>query len=61
MADILKFKRKKLSEVHKGKTLCKEGFHKWVLVKDRVFDVKQGKLVTRYRCQRCGKTKSIGH
>ncbi len=58
MADILPFKRKKLSEKHKGKTLCKEGFHKWILVKDRIFDVEQGKLETRYRCKRCGKMKN---
>ena len=57
MADILPFKRKKLSEKHKGKTLCKEGFHKWVAVKHNAFDVKQGKLLTQYRCERCGKTR----
>ena len=59
MADILTFKRKKLSEIHKGKTLCKEGFHKWIIVKERSFDVKQGKLVTQYRCKRCGCTKTL--
>ena len=59
MADILVFKKKKLSEKHKGKTLCKSGFHKWEILKDRQFDVKQGKLVTVYRCSRCGKQKSI--
>jgi hypothetical protein len=25
--------------------------------KTRQFDVKQGRLVTRYRCERCGKEK----
>ena len=58
MADILVFKKKKLSEKHKGKTLCKSGFHKWEILKDRQFDVKQGKLVTVYQCRRCGKQKS---
>lgn len=58
MADILVFKKKKLSEKHKGKTLCKSGFHKWEILKDRQFDVKQGKLVTVYQCSRCGKQKS---
>jgi len=53
MADILKFKKKKLSEKHKGKTLCKSGFHKWEVLKDRQFDVKQGRLVTVYECKRC--------
>jgi len=57
MADIIAFKRKKLSEKHRGKSLCREGFHKWEVVKGRVFDVKQGKLVTEYRCSRCGKVR----
>ena len=55
MADILNFKRPKASQKHKGKGLCREGFHKWVVDKASVFDVKQGQLVTRYRCQRCGR------
>jgi hypothetical protein len=54
MADILSFKKKKLKEQHKGKTLCKSGFHKWKLVNDRRFDTKQGRLVTVYKCKRCG-------
>ena len=58
MADILAFKKKKLSEKHKGKTLCKSGFHKWEIFKEKQFDVKQGKLVTVYKCMRCGKQKS---
>ena len=57
MADILAFKKKKLSEKHKGKTLCKSGFHKWKVVNERQFDVKQGRLVTVYACKRCGKQK----
>lgn len=58
MGKVLAFKRKKLSEKFKGKTLCKEGFHRWILVKDRTFDVKLGRLVTLYRCNRCGKTRT---
>lgn len=57
MADILTFKKKKLSEKHKGKTLCRSGFHKWEIFKEKQFDVKQGKLVTIYQCKRCGKQK----
>ncbi len=60
MADILTFKRPKASQKHKGKGLCREGFHKWVVDKASIFDVKQGRLVTRYRCQRCGKIRSRG-
>jgi hypothetical protein len=58
MADILAFKKKKLSEKHKGKTLCKSGFHRWEVITENQFDVKQGKLVTVYKCKRCGKQKS---
>ena len=58
MADILPFKRPKPSDKHKGKTLCKNGFHKWEPVKKMPFDVKQGKLLTLYRCKRCGITKT---
>ena len=61
MADILPFKRPKASEKHKGKSLCREGHHKWVVDKQSVFDVKLGRLVTRYRCQRCGVTKVKAH
>ncbi|WP_160153126.1 hypothetical protein [Microbulbifer sp. ALW1] len=58
MGDVLPFKRKTAWEKHKGSSLCRDGFHKWVVVTERKFDVKQGKLVTEYRCQRCGKTKT---
>ena len=44
--------------VCKGKTLCRSGFHKWKLDKAKVFDVKLGKLVTSYRCERCGAVKN---
>jgi hypothetical protein len=58
MAKILTFKRLKASERHKGKGLCREGFHKWVVEKQSVFDVKKGRLVTGYRCRRCGKSRT---
>ena len=58
MADILVVKKKKQAEKHKGKTLCKSGFHKWKILKERQFDVKQGKLVTVYQGSRCGKQKN---
>jgi hypothetical protein len=59
MADILKFKLPKTSERHQGKALCHEGFHKWMIDKHSVFDVKKGRLVTRYRCQHCGKVRNL--
>lgn len=54
MGDVVQFKKKKASEKHRGNTLCRNGFHKWEIVQDKQFDVKQGKLVTLYRCKRCG-------
>jgi hypothetical protein len=54
MADILAFRKKKPSEKHKGRTLCRSGFHQWEIINERQFDVKQGRLVTIYRCKRCG-------
>ena len=57
MGDVIRFKKPSLQEKHKGKTLCKSGFHKWVIVQEKQFDVKQGKLVTYEKCKRCGKTR----
>ncbi len=57
MGDVLPFKRPSAKEKHKGKTLCRSGFHKWVVVKEKQFDVKQGRLVTLSRCSRCGQEK----
>ncbi|MFL0810623.1 MAG: hypothetical protein K6L76_09430 [Agarilytica sp.] len=51
-------KKKSPKEKHKGKTLCRHGYHKWKVVTENQFDVKQGKLVTVSECERCGKRKS---
>jgi len=61
MADILTFKRPKLSEKHRGNTLCRNGHHKWEIEQDSVFDSKQGRLVTRSKCSRCGKIRVKAH
>ncbi|MEH6637134.1 MAG: hypothetical protein V7700_16560 [Halioglobus sp.] len=61
MAEILPFRKRSLKEQHKGNTLCRNGHHKWVVDKARQFDVKQGKLVTSYRCSRCDKQKVTAH
>lgn len=58
MGDILVFKKKTAAEKHKGKTLCRSGFHKWKILTEKLFDVKQGKLVTISQCKRCGKQKN---
>lgn len=57
MGDILAFKRRKASEKHAKKILCKSNFHKWQVVQENQFDVKQGRLLTRYVCSRCGATR----
>ncbi len=57
MGDVLQFKKKTAWQKHKGKSLCRDGFHKWKVVANQQFDVKQGKLVTKYKCERCGKEK----
>ena len=61
MAEILPFKRPRASERHKGGTLCRTGHHKWKIEAETVFDVKQGRLVSRYRCERCGATRTRAH
>ncbi|NVJ48886.1 MAG: hypothetical protein HWE11_00775 [Gammaproteobacteria bacterium] len=48
-------KRKKLkAQRRKRTTLCAHQHHRWEVIKETEFDSKQGRLVTRYRCQRCG-------
>jgi len=56
LGDILQFKkpqRKKLG-------MCQHGFHDWVIFQGKKFDVRQGKLVTVFRCSRCGAEKIKG-
>ena len=58
MGEVIKFRRPRPAEQHGGNTLCRSGFHKWEIVQEKRFDVRQGKLVTYYRCKRCGITKT---
>lgn len=58
MTNILRFKKPSPKERNKGKTLCLHDFHKWKVVTERQFDVQRGRLVTLYRCERCGKEKT---
>lgn len=58
MSNVVPFKKPKLKDKYQGRTLCQSGFHKWQVEKARPFDVKQGKLLTLYRCVRCGSTKT---
>ena len=57
MGDVIQFKKPRLKEKFKGRSFCKSGFHKWEVV-ETPFDVKQGKMITTYRCIRCGETKT---
>lgn len=57
MSDVIPFKRPTVRQRHRGNTLCRHGHHKWKIDKERVFDTKQGRLVTRLRCERCGATR----
>ncbi len=57
MSNVIQFKRPTAAQKHKGKSLCRSGFHKWKIVQEKQFDVKQGKLVTIYECSRCNKRK----
>ena len=41
-----------------GSTLCLSGFHKWKVDNSAAFAVREGKLLTRYICERCKKTKT---
>ena len=61
MGEVIRFKKPKAAEKARGKTLCREGFHRWVVSDDKQFDVRKGRLVTVYRCSRCGamKTKAL--
>ena len=61
MADIIQFRKPGASEKARGKTLCRRGFHKWVIAQDKQFDSQQGRLITVYRCSRCGVTKTKAH
>lgn len=54
---ILEFKRPRKPST----TLCRHNHHKWQVDKASKFDVKEGKLVTVYRCARCGKQKVKAH
>lgn len=57
VVSLVKFKKQKRAEQGKKATLCGGGHHSWVIDKENVFDVKEGKLVTRWLCKRCGTSK----
>ena len=61
MSEVVPFRKPSPKEKHKGKTLCRHGHHKWQVDKARQFDVREGKLVTVYRCARCNKVTVKSH
>jgi len=58
MADILPFQPRPKPAAPKRSALCANGHHRWVVWQEKPFDVKRGKLVTIYRCERCGAERS---
>lgn len=62
MGEVIPFRRRqRRAAEYEGKALCRSGHHKWEIVHTQRFDVKQGRLVTVFRCKRChaSKTKAI--
>jgi hypothetical protein len=53
MGDVVKIKAFKRARAER-KVLCTSGFHRWQSQTAQRFDVKQGKLVSSERCERCG-------
>ncbi len=58
MGEVIQFRRPRPGKNTRGKTLCREGFHKWEVWQRTPFDVKEGKLITVYKCVRCGEMRS---
>ncbi len=61
IVSLQKHKKALLQKKGKQSTLCGNNFHSWEVVKENQFDVKAGKLVTQYRCKRCGATRTATH
>lgn len=57
MSNVVPFKKPSNKERARRRTLCDSGFHKWVIDRERQFDVKRGRLVTVRKCRRCGMTR----
>jgi hypothetical protein len=60
MAEIIPFApaKKKKHNTPTRSVLCQNGHHRWVVWQNKPFDVKRGKLITIYRCERCGAERS---
>ncbi len=58
MGEVVKFAPRK---PRAQSSLCREGHHKWKIEKSSQFDIKQGRLVSVYICERCGRRKTTAH
>jgi hypothetical protein len=59
MGDVIPFRRRQRRSLdQQGRALCSSGHHKWEIVQAQRFDIKQGRLVTVFRCKRCNVTKN---
>ncbi len=55
MGDVIPFARsRRRRERAEGRSLCRNGFHRWAPEGETRFDVRKGRLVSVFRCQRCG-------
>lgn len=55
MGDVIPLQRRQRRRKQgEGRTLCANGRHRWQVEADSRFDVSKGRLVTVYRCSRCG-------
>lgn len=60
MGEVIPFRRRqRRAAAQEGQALCRSGHHKWEIVQAQRFDVKQGRLVTVFRCKRCSANKSV--
>lgn len=59
MGDVIRFDQARKKKPRRG--MCQHDIHKWRVVSESRFDVKQGRLVTVYRCEHCGKEKVKEH
>jgi hypothetical protein len=62
MSKVIKLdtaRRARLQDKAKGVTMCQSGFHKWKALAERRFDVREGRLVTTERCERCHAERTI--
>ncbi|SEP09792.1 hypothetical protein [Aquisalimonas asiatica] len=59
MADVIPLQRRQRRQrKREGDTLCRAGRHRWEVVTESRFDVREGRLMTVLRCSRCGRERT---